>query len=43
MQCIPTNKEFAEHQRKTSGKNSNSNNTDGRWVTINGNHILIED
>ena len=40
---IPTKRELEEHQRKTSDKNSNSNNTDGRWVTINVNHVLIKD
>ena len=38
---IPTKRELEEHQRKTLNKNSSSNNTDGRWVTINGNHVLI--
>ena len=39
---IPTKRELEEHRSKTSGKSSNGNNADGRWVTINGNHILID-
>ena len=39
---IPTKRELEEHRSKTSGKSSNGNNADGRWVTINGNHVLID-
>ena len=39
---IPTNSQLQKHNQKSSAGNSaNSNN--GRWITINGNHVLIKD
>ena len=40
---IPTQRELEEGKRKTSGTGSNNSNSDGHWVTINGNHVLIDD
>lgn len=39
---IPTKSQLQKHNQKSSAKNS-ANSNDGRWVTINGNHVLIKD
>lgn len=39
---IPTKSQLQKHNQKSSAGNS-ANSNDGRWVTINGNHVLIKD
>lgn len=39
---IPTKKELEQSQRKSTNKTSNTSNSNRHWVTINGNHILID-
>ena len=39
---IPTKKELENSRNKSTSKTPNTSDSDGRWVTINGKHILIE-
>ena len=40
---IPNKKEVEMSEKSKHLKNTKSSSNDGKWVTINGNHILIKD
>ena len=40
---IPSKRELENSYNKSPNKESNNSDSDGHWVTINGNHVLIQD
>ena len=44
---IPSERDLPKESRKSDSKSTGpskgSNSSDGKWVTINGNHVLIKD
>ena len=40
---IPAKRELEKSRQRTSGTGSQNSSTDGHWITINGNHVLIDD
>ena len=39
---LPSGKKSYNHREKSNGSSKGSNSSDGKWVTINGNHVLIK-
>ena len=40
---IPSERDLPKESKKSASKSNDSNDTNGNWVTINGNHVLIKD